>query len=423
MKNTVRQRLLSARYDVRFSDRFGALCRAIAAPAAGVLGLLASTSSRHPLAHLTKVTTVPVAELSSAFQASNNSGAYQRCCETLIVGPDWICSDISMRSKETVTPLPFGVAHIHQAIVCGEGIIWKNPQNGPCAATETLINAVTPRSIFPLQRAPDGGLSVNTKICGRRLPKDQVYAFLRQPFDNNYGHWLIEVLPKVGILADHFDLESLKFIVTQHKITRKSYPMRKVYFDSLAAFGIKPQQIVEMGREAVEVEHLLYPLPLAVHPWVKAPRAIEILEGLRDRIAGEARGPRRLYVSRAHAPKRHLLNEAEILAVLKNFDVTIVYPERLSFSEQVRLFAHAELVIGNYGANLTNAVFAPRGIKLFAITSEAMSDDFFWDMINLKSGKYFSLHGKPVSENAHQNSDFLIDPEAFRRLLETYVLR
>jgi len=199
--------------------------------------------------------------------------------------------------------------------------------------------------------------------------------------------------------------------------------MRKIYADSLAAFGIESHQILIMACEATEVERLIYPLPLAVHPLVKAPRAIRILEGLRDKIAIGQRGPQRIYVSRAHAPKRHLLNEAEILPILRDFGVSVVYPERHSFVDQVRLFANAELVIGNCGANLTNAVFSPRGVKIFTIASEAMSDDFFWDLANLKSGKYFSLHGKAAGPNPNMNSDFSIDPGEFRVLLEKRVLK
>lgn len=79
----------------------------------------------------------------------------------------------------------------------------------------------------------------------------------------------------------------------------------------------------------------------------------------------------------ASARPRRLRNEAEILRVLKDFEVTVIYPERHSFLEQVRLFADAELVVGNNGANLAQAVFAPRGVTVFAIASEAMHDDFF----------------------------------------------
>lgn len=370
-----------------------------------------------------QVATLPVAQLASRVLPSPNGGPYQRANERLIVGADWICASIETAAQAIVEPPPCGIAVIEDATVCGEGIVCKKTPQGIFAAAESLALAATPRSILPLRRSADGSLSVDGRFGRNRLPEGPTYAFLRQVSDNNYGHWLIESLPKIGILADHFDLARLTFIITRHRVTRKAYPMRKIYYDTLAGFGIAPEQIVESDREAISVPRLLYPLPMTQHPWVKAPRAIAILEALRDRLAPAAHGPRRLYVSRAHAPKRHLVNEAEIVAILKDHDVTVVYPERLSFVEQVRLFANAELVMGNYGANLTNAVFAPRGVTLFAITAPGMSDDFFWDLANLKGGRYFSLHGEPAGADAGMNANFRIDPAQFLQILEERVLR
>lgn len=371
----------------------------------------------------TKVIPVPVRELTSSFWQSVNGGSYDRSNETLIVGSAIFHNQICNAPKLMVEPPPFGVVSIDNAMVCGEGIIWKKTSNGVYAASETLTQAHSRRSILPLTRSENNTLYIKANICPRRLSTEYTYAFLRQVCDNNYGHWITEALPKVAILADHFDIKSLRFIVTKHVITRQSGPMRKIYLDSLATLGIEAHQIVPMARKAVEVERLLYPLPLAAHPWVKAPRTIQILEKLRDKIAIGHQGPRRIYVSRALARTRRLLNEEEILHVLKDFDVSVVYPERLSFVDQVRLFADAELVIGNCGANLTNAVFSPRGVKIFAVTSETMEDDFFWDLANLKSGKYFSLHGKAACSNPDKNSDFFIDSGEFRTLLQERVLK
>ncbi len=368
--------------------------------------------------HPTKVVPAPAVELCSSFWPSSSGGPYRRSSETRIVGAASNHDALDAAAHTIVEPPPFGVAEIDNAIVCGEGIICKKTPDGFFAVSETLTNAVTQRSILPLKRGENNALYADANAGRRKLSNAYTYAFLRQVSDNNYGHWLIECLPKVAILAEHFDLRSLKFIVTRHFRTRQSGPMRKIYFESLAAAGVAPQQIVEMTREAVEVERLLYPLPLTVHPWVKAPRIVQILENLRDTIAVGQRGPKRIYASRAFARKRRLRNEAEILRILRDFEVAVVHPERHSFLEQVRLFADAELVVGNSGANLSNAVFAPRGVTVFAIAPEAMRDDFFRDLVDLKSGRYFSLHGKGTGPSPDMNSDFDIDPDVFRAMLE-----
>jgi hypothetical protein len=364
---------------------------------------------------LAKVACVPVCEIASAFRQSSNGGCYDRLAETLIVASG--VHDIDNARKVMVEPPPAGVAVIENALICGEGIICKRTSQAIYAASETLTWATSARSILPLRRTEGGALHVDENIRPRKLSTKYTYAFLRQVWDTNYGHWITDCLPKVGILAEHFDIKSLRFIVT-----RRRGQMQRVYADSLAAFGIESHQILPVGREALEIEQLLYPLPVATHYWLKAPRAIQILEELRDKIASGRSGPRRIYVSRALARNRHLLNETEILDVLRDFDFTVIYPERHSFVEQVRLFADADLVIGNCGANLANAVFSQRGVKIFAITSKIMGDMFYWDLANLKSGKYYSLHGDAACGVPDYNSDFSIDAREFRTLLEERVL-
>jgi hypothetical protein len=57
---------------------------------------------------------------------------------------------------------------------------------------------------------------------------------------------------------------------------------------------------------------------------------------------------------------------------------------------------------------------------MFVLASQVMGDNFFWDLTNLKEGKYFGLHGAATS--ADPNSDFVIDPDEFRAFLRERVL-
>lgn len=369
---------------------------------------------------LREVRVISAKELSSSFKSSNNGGSYDRLSDTFIENSIFVNEIIKNAKKTSIEPCQFGVAKIDNAVVSGEGIVWKKIRNEIYVVSETLISSSFSRnSIFPLMYRNDVLCVILSKIR-EILPRQHMYAFLRQTYDGNYGHWIIDVLPKVAILAEHFDLRDLRFI-----ISRLSGPMQKVYVDSLKAFGIESHQIVFVTRMPIQVETLLYPLPISMHPWVKSPRIVKILEDLRDEILVkyyDYRSPERIYISRKMASKRHLLNECDLFPILEKYQIDIVYPEKLSFIEQVVLFSKAKIVIGNCGANLANVVFSPQGVTLFSITSEVMIDDFFWDLINLKSGKYFSLHGRADCLNPDMNSNFLIDCDEFRSLLEEKVL-
>jgi capsular polysaccharide biosynthesis protein len=248
----------------------------------------------------------------------------------------------------------------------------------------------------------------------RFVPGDSVY--LQQAFDDNYARWLVEVLPRVAVAAQFVDLARFKFA-----ITRVEGDMGRIMREGLFLFGVKPEQIVEIDRGPVIFERLVYPLPVASHPWAKSPNAIAVLESLPDRIGAARDGPKRIYVTRNSGATRRLTNEDEVLDVLRPLGFVVVDPGRLSFAEQIRLFAGAERIVGNCGAGLTNLVFAPRGVRVFALTMPFMQDDFFWDLTELKQGRFYSLGGASPDPARGPEADFSIDVAAFKEMLADFI--
>ena len=174
--------------------------------------------------------------------------------------------------------------------------------------------------------------------------------------------------------------------------------MQRVYIDSLALFGIPPEHIVFTSDAPIRVEQLLYPAPLTVQPWIKAPLAVHVLEKLARPL--ETWNPaiarhERLYVSRNRAGRRRLFNEDELVALLTARGCLPICPEQLSLYDQIATFSQARRVIGNLGGALSNLAFAPRGVRLLALTSQFMQDDFFWDLVSHKAGRYVSCTASP----------------------------
>ncbi len=310
------------------------------------------------------------------------------------------------------SPPPGGMATLDEACAVGGGILLT--RDGEVVA-ESLNNSEDVQQFKPFSRQ-GGDLTIRlwplTPI--RFLSGDTVY--LRQFWDGNYGHWLIELLPRIAIAAQFCDLSQCRIVVTA-----KTGGMSRVYRDSLALFGVKPGQIVSMRSRPVIFERLHYPLPVSQHPWVKSPRAIELLESLPEKLAAKRDGPKRLYVSRNSGKSRRLANEEEILSLLRPLGFVSVDPGKLSFADQLRTFAGAELIVGNCGAGLTSLVFSPRGVGVFALTTPFMQDDFFWDLTDLKQGRFFSLHGEACDPADGSKSDFSIDVAVFKAMLPEFL--
>ncbi len=315
-----------------------------------------------------------------------------------------------------VTPPEGGTALLLDVTVAASGVIMTAEGN---VVAESLLNTGD-WSTFGHFRRVDPAAPLTTRTgplsLQRRLAGGP-FVMMKQSYDANYGHWLVECLPRLAGVAEAFNLRQCRFIVS----AGHGAAMQDVYVASLGAFGIGPDQIVALNYQPVRVDTLIYPLPVTRHPWVKSPTVVPFLEALADRLPRRGRGPRRLYVSRNRGRSRRLLNEEAIVDVVRSCGFVVVHPETMAFADQVAMFRDADIVVGNYGAALTNVVFAPAGVTLFALTSEAMQDDFFWDLMDHKRGRYVSLHGRAATSPATSNSDFTVSVESFTQMLREHV--
>lgn len=110
---------------------------------------------------------------------------------------------------------------------------------------------------------------------------------------------------------------------------------------------------------------------------------------------------RRLYITRRDAQMRRVENEAEVVAALLPFGFETVELEGMAVTEQVLLFAAAEIVVGPHGAGFVNTVFSPSGSGIL----EFWADDDFSPSYEILAGfrdiHYRRLQCLSVSPKTH----------------------
>lgn len=239
---------------------------------------------------------------------------------------------------------------------------------------------------------------------------------LKQNWDANYGHWLVDTLPRVLSVAPHYDLQSVTFLLNPPA----NDAMRSVYTQSMLLAGAREENLVFDGSHPRTVEHAVYPSPMSRAPLVKHPAGIAFLRAFTTAPAVQAatnHAPHgRIYLSRNGFGKREMLNEAEILPLLQEAGYQVIRPEQLSFVDQVATFARATHVVGNMGAAFTNLVFAPDHVRALCIGTELMQHDYFYDIVCLKRGRYAGLNGRATDRSRGISSDFTVDVDALRAL-------
>lgn len=185
-----------------------------------------------------------------------------------------------------------------------------------------------------------------------------------------YFHWIFDVLPRFG-LAEQAGFGQGPFFV------EAELPFQQQTLRILGATGARRIDPRETG--AISPSNLIVPCHSVAPGHVFPEWAIRFL---RERLlpeAGERRGSsaKRVYVSRANAGHRRILNEPEIVSYLAGQGFEAIQAEDLAFCDQMSLFRDAEIVIAPHGGGLANLVFCTRGAKVIELFPSVNIDLYY----------------------------------------------
>jgi capsular polysaccharide biosynthesis protein len=209
-------------------------------------------------------------------------------------------------------------------------------------------------------------------------------AMLGASNGDNYYHWLFDSLPRLRLLElAGYPLDGFAGFVMNNASP-------DFQWQSLARAGIAADRLVRATKRSVlRCEQL-------VVPSMPGPRGFPapwLCRYLRELLLprNPPQATRRIYISRRHARGRKILNEDEMLPLLERQGFDIVHAERLSFDQQISLFASAEEVIAVHGAGLSNLVFAPPGARVLELRSPAHDNECFRTLATRGALRYDSL--------------------------------
>lgn len=120
------------------------------------------------------------------------------------------------------------------------------------------------------------------------------------------------------------------------------------------------------------------------------------IDALRKHILPKLSPPtgkrNRVYISRAG--RRRVVNESELLDLLRRYDIELIDDKPRSVAEQVAIYQNAEFIIGPHGASFVNILWCQPGTHLFELFAPTYFPDFYRNMaeqLGLRYSAYF--HG------------------------------
>lgn len=228
----------------------------------------------------------------------------------------------------------------------------------------------------------------------------------------NYFHFFSDVLGKLWLLDKIPDGHNIPLIVGERTYNSKVFK----YFNEYTELGRYPW-MVQTGKMYIDVESLYL---MKCFPFSKSlfTRSVSLLKAT---VASESR--RRLFLNRSKMAGRYLLNFDQLRRQISDFGFEVIDPDRLSLSEQIRLFRTASHIVGIHGAGLTNTLFSGSGLRMLEISpGNRISTHYYWLAETMGIDYYDIIAGGDLPKiRVYPEGGFNLEPElldsAIQRLL------
>lgn len=222
----------------------------------------------------------------------------------------------------------------------------------------------------------------------------------------NYGHWFCEFVPRMLCYNDPRCPDGIPLCIDDH--------MPATHEEILRLLDTRDRPVIKLPAKPIAFGLLgMAPVPAFFPFEMKPGRRIydaiwpadvfarvrhRIIERARERGMLSPRTDRRLFISRKAFTQRALANEDEIAARLRPLGFEVIYPETLSFLEQVDAFHSAAIIVGSSSSALSNGLFCRPECRILGLIHEELAFNFrgYTSFIEAGGARITFLRGRTI---------------------------
>ena len=115
---------------------------------------------------------------------------------------------------------------------------------------------------------------------------------------------------------------------------------------------------------------------------------------------------KKIYVSREDSNYRKIINEGDVVTLLREKGYKVINPQLYEIDEQIEIFSNAEKIIAPHGSNLANIIFCKTGTEIFEITpsfrdNEKILEDRYLNLSLINGLKYNKISSDTIDVKNH----------------------
>jgi hypothetical protein len=223
--------------------------------------------------------------------------------------------------------------------------------------------------------------------------------------NDNYWHWLFDVLPRIDICENIIELDKIDFFLLPDN-------KKKFQIETLEILGIPQKKQISsvnfrhiISKELYVTNHPvlltndagddIQNMPLWISEWLKK-------KFIKKNISEKVNFSKKIYIDRGDSISnvrglRAITNEEEIKQFLLQNGFRIIKLGDLHFKDQVLIFNNADVIVGLHGAGFANLAFCKSNTKIIelkgqtagkAIENLAIKNKLFYKSLNCEIKKF-----------------------------------
>lgn len=224
-----------------------------------------------------------------------------------------------------------------------------------------------------------------------------------------YFHWMLDVLPCLYLIRQ-CGIKPDKYVISGKCV-------EPFQFETLERLGV-PRTDIVVSDDQLHLEAQLLVIP-KMSKGLRPKWGCDFLKReLMERKSIRPRsGCERIYISRAKAKRRKVINESEVTNELSKYGFQTVNLEDFTVGEQIEMFSSARIVAGPHGSGFTNVLFSNPGIQVLEFFSWSFIHNCYPLLSSILGHKHYYLSGDTTG--LHQSKgDIIVNMEKLARLLK-----